>query len=355
MKKLMHIAGARPQFVKLAPLYHGLSGKFEQMIVHTGQHYDVEMSDFFFRDLDIPEPDINLNVGSGHHGAQTGQMLVGIEDAVVKENPDLIIIYGDTNSTLAGSLVAAKQYIPCVHVEAGLRSFNREMPEEINRVIADRLSRFLFAPTDTAMKNLSHEGLAHNSYYTGDIMVDSLKEGLLRAQQKSDVMQRFKLEENSYNLLTLHRPYNVDDSQKLVFILHELEKMEEKIIFPVHPRTYAILEKQNHSLSHLLHINFTKPVGYLDMIMLESKARRILTDSGGIQKEAYILGKPCVTLRTETEWVETVTAGWNLLLPPLEEGFYRKIKAFSPPAQRKVIFGSDVAKTMCDIITHLQL
>jgi len=353
MKSILHIVGARPQFVKLAPFFHVLQSEYEQGIIHTGQHYDAEMSDFFFRDLDIPAPNHNLNIGSGKQGAQTGQMLIELERVLECESPDLVIIYGDTNSTLAGALVSAKLGLPSIHVEAGLRSFNRSMPEEINRIVADHTCDYLFAPTQTAMDNLYGEGLLSKAFNTGDIMVDSIKEAVMRAERSSHILSELCLTPDTYNLLTLHRPYNVDNPDKLLFILSELNKLDEQVIFPVHPRTLSILNQQRDNFFSLSNIRYINPQGYLDFVLLENHCKRILTDSGGIQKEAYVLKKPCVTLRTETEWVETVSEGWNLLLPPETESFHRQILTFQMPTSQNNVFGTDVAHKMRQLVDKL--
>ena len=342
------IVGARPQFIKLAPLSKELRKHHDEVIIHTGQHYDKNMSDLFFRDLNIPEPDYNLGIGGSTHGVQTGKMLVEIEKVIIKLNPDLIIIFGDTNTTLAGAMVGAKLHINTLHIEAGLRSFNREMPEEINRVVADHTCDYLFAPTKTAMTNLSHEGLSKKSFLTGDIMVDSLLHNIKIAETKSQIIDDLELTPNKYILLTLHRPYNVDDPEKLERILIELSKLETTIVFPIHPRTRNIIQKQGMKVPS--NISMLDPVGYLDFIVLESHSKIIITDSGGIQKEAYILKKPCATIRPETEWIETVEDGWNILVDVDEPDFLEKIQHFNPSSQQHDIFGENVAEKMGKII-----
>lgn len=346
--KVLFVVGARPQFIKLAPLYNLLSKEQEIVIIHTGQHFDKEMSEKFFVDLRLPRPKYNLDVNNGLHGEQTGRMLIELEKAALKEKPDLIIIFGDTNSTLAGGLVASKAHIPVVHIEAGLRSFNKNMPEEINRIVADHTSDFLFAPTKTAMNNLSLENLSAKSYLTGDIMVDSLKDAVYRLAD-SDILNNYSLQKDEYYLLTLHRPYNVDDPVSLANILSELGKLNSKVIFPVHPRTKKIIE--DNKLLMPKNFRIIKPVGYLDFVQLQLNSIKIITDSGGIQKEAYILEKPCITLRSESEWIETIESGWNLLINPNSTTEYSgSIEDFFPPSTHLSLFGENVATKMTEII-----
>lgn len=342
--KITSIVGARPQFVKLAPLSRRLQESHDEIIVHTGQHYADEMSAAFFRDLSISPPDYNLGIGSGSHGVQTGKMLIELEAVLNTEKPELVIVFGDTNSTFAGALVSAKLHIPVVHIEAGLRSYNRMMPEEINRVGTDHIADYLFAPTQTAMDNLNSEGLGEISRLTGDIMVDTLKDNLKNALGKSEILNKLELEGGSYYLLTLHRPYNVDDPAMLNRILSALEETNIPVVFPVHPRTKKVIEE--HGISQGESIVAIEPQGYLDFIVLESNANKIITDSGGIQKEAYILKKPCITLRPETEWVETVQDGWNVLVNPVEDDIAGNVLNFNPSGKQSDVFGRDVADTM---------
>ncbi len=348
--KIFSIVGARPQFIKLAPLSARLGDLHKEFIVHTGQHYDYAMSEQIFNDLGMRKPDIHLEIGSGSQAAQTGKMMISLEQAMLEQKPDLIIVFGDTNSTLAGALAAAKLNIPIVHIEAGLRSYNKNMPEEINRIATDHISKYLFAPTPTAMNILSSEGLKQNSYLTGDIMVDTIKTNLEIALEKSTIICNLKLKDKEYNLLTLHRNYNVDDPAILEHLLNGLGELEEKVIFPVHPRTRKMLPG-SYPLPR--NIEMVEPQGYLDFIVLENYAKRILTDSGGIQKEAYILRKPCITLRTETEWVETVEEKWNLLINPTDNGIASKINNFNPPVKQNEVFGNNVTEKMIDIINSI--
>lgn len=349
-KKIISIAGARPQFVKLAPISRILKKEYNHVIVHTGQHYDKNMSDFFFKDLKIPDPKYHLGIGSLSQAGQTALMMVEIEKTLLTEKPLLVIVYGDTNSTLAGSLAAAKLNIKSVHVEAGLRSFNRSMPEEINRIVSDHTSDYLFAPTANAVMNLKNEGLIEKTFLTGDIMTDSINESINISKKNSDVLK--KINSDNYYLLTLHRPYNVDDIDNLEIILRELDRIGKEIIFPFHPRTQKILN--NRKQVRFRNIKFFPPFGYLDFLVLQKNAQKIITDSGGIQKEAYILKKPCITLRSETEWIETVETGWNMLINPhTENNFSKKIESFHPGNKQKNIFGKNAAEKMLKIINEI--
>ena len=348
--KIFSIVGARPQFIKLAPLSSRLAGLHDEVIVHTGQHYDYLMSEKIFLDLGIRKPDIHLETGSGSHASQTGEMMIRLEAAMNEHKPDVVIVFGDTNSTLAGAITAAKLTIPIIHIEAGLRSYNKNMPEEINRIVADHISEYLFVPTQTAVDILKTEGLEKNTFFTGDIMVDTMANNIKIALQKSTIISALKLENGEYNLLTLHRNYNVDNTDILENLLNQLAALEEKIIFPVHPRTKKML-----ATTYVIpeNIQMTEPMGYLDFITLEHSSKRIITDSGGIQKEAYILRKPCITLRTETEWVETVEEKWNLLINPADSEIASKIYNFKVPGKQKDIFGKNVTEKMVNIINTI--
>jgi UDP-GlcNAc3NAcA epimerase len=341
MRKLVSIVGARPQFIKLGPFSKEIRKYFKEIIIHTGQHFDQNMSNLFFEELKIPKPDHVLNVQGGSHAIQTAGMLVEIEKILISENPEFVVVFGDTNSTLAGALAASKLNIPLIHIEAGLRSYNMEMPEEMNRKITDHISKYLFVPTITGLRNLENEGLLNSSYLTGDIMTDSLKEALALNKGRS-------VQSTNHILLTLHRPYNVDDPKKLENILNQLKKLDKTIIFPIHPRTRKSLGNPLGEFGSK--INFIEPLGYLDFVALMESCSLIITDSGGIQKESYILKKPCVTLRTETEWTETVEAGWNLLIDPDEPFLCSKIMTFSPPATYHDIFGENVAQKMVSLV-----
>jgi len=314
VKKIITIIGARPQFIKAAPVSRAFKkhGGVEEILVHTGQHYDANMSQVFFDELEIPAPRHNLEVGSAGHGGQTGEMLKRLEPLLVSEKPDAVLVYGDTNSTLAGALAAAKLNVPVGHVEAGLRSFNRKMPEEINRVVADHLSTFLFCPTKTAAANLKREGITRNVFNTGDVMYDAAVLFAKKAKAGSAVLDALGLAPREYVLVTVHRAENTDDKAALAGILASLDRIasDVPVVFPMHPRTKKMVGSFGLG-KFLKKITVTGPAGFLDMVRLESGAKLIVTDSGGVQKEAYFHKVPCVTLRAETEWVETVAAGWN--------------------------------------------
>ena len=314
--KILTIVGARPQFVKAAPVSKALRAVgHEEFLVHTGQHYDPQMSQIFFDEMGIPEPNINLEVGSGQHGWQTAQMLMGIEKLLLEEKPDTILLYGDTNSTLAGSLAAVKLHIPIAHVEAGLRSFNRKMPEEHNRVLTDHASDFLFCPTEISAQHLANEGITKGVHIVGDVMYDAVLGFTELAEKKSTLLDTLHIAPNDYLLATVHRPANTDNAKNLRAIFEAFRELDENIIFPVHPRTRGkIADLIDDVAKFTPKLKLIAPVGYLDMLSLAKNAKTILTDSGGLQKEAYWLATPCVTLRAETEWVETVNVGWNMLV-----------------------------------------
>jgi len=330
--RIVSVVGARPQFIKAAPLLRALRASHASVLVHTGQHYDANMSDVFFNELALPEPDHHLGVGSGRHGAQTGEMMARLESVLGAERPDWVIVFGDTNSTLAGALAASKLCIPIAHVEAGLRSFNRAMPEEINRIVADALADLLLCPTDTAVGNLQREGMVRGVHQVGDLMAEALADACGRAAAQSPVLERFELTEREFVLATVHRADNTSEAGRLEQIVRGLETARRPVIFPVHPRTRAALA--DIPLAPASPIRMVDPVGYIDMVRLVSTARVVATDSGGVQKEAYWLGTPCVTLRDETEWVETVAAGWNTLVGADAAAIADALAHVSTPARR---------------------
>jgi len=315
--KILTVVGARPQFIKAAPVSKALrAAGHHEFLVHTGQHYDYAMSQVFFDELGIPQPDVNLGIGSGSHGRQTGEMLMRLEAVIQEQQPDWVLVYGDTNSTLAGALAAVKLHVPVAHVEAGLRSFNRAIPEEHNRVLTDHCADLLFCPTQTAVDNLAREGITQGVHLVGDTMYDAVLQFGELARQRSRILETLGLTPKRYLLATVHRPYNTDNPENLRSILSAFIECGETVIFPVHPRTQARLAEAGllEMLQSAPQVRLIEPVGYLDMLMLEQNARMILTDSGGMQKEAYFFAVPCVTLRPETEWVETVEVGWNVVV-----------------------------------------
>ena len=331
------MVGARPQFIKCAPLSRELRKRFDEVLVHTGQHYDAGMSDIFFEELNIPKPDYHLGVGSGSHAEQTGAMLVRIEEVLRREDPEIVLVYGDTNSTLAGALAAAKLHIPVAHVEAGLRSFDRAMPEEVNRVLTDHISSLLFCPTATAVENLDREGIRDGVHITGDVMVDALEFNRVLATERSAVLDRLGLTPGSYLVLTIHRASNTDDPVVLGAILEAVGEADLPVVFPIHPRTRHAIDANGIEVP--VNILAVEPLGYLDMLRLLESAHRLLTDSGGMQKEAYVLGVPCVTLRDTTEWVETVESGWNVLAGMDRGSILEGIRRPLPIGPRPPVYG----------------
>jgi UDP-GlcNAc3NAcA epimerase len=319
MKKILTIVGARPQFIKVAPVSRVLREHCEEKLIHTGQHYDHKMAGVFFEELNIPEPDFNLGIGSGNHGKQTGEMLSKIEEVLMNESPDAVLVYGDTNSTLAGALAAAKLHIPVFHIEAGLRSFNKRMPEEVNRILTDHISSLLFSPTQTSIDNLKNEGVVDSVHNVGDVMYDAVLYNTKLAEDKVDIAS-YGVQSKEYILATIHRAENTDDKERLQAIFESLNKLDKTVILPLHPRTEKKLK--DFQLYHLVEssnvIKVIEPVSYLEMLLLEANAYSIVTDSGGVQKEAYFMKVPCFTLRDQTEWVETVDIGWNTLVDPVK-------------------------------------
>jgi len=312
---IVTIIGARPQFIKASVLSKALKERgIYEIIIHTGQHFDKNMSDIFFEEMQIPKPHYNLNINGLSHGAMTGQMLEKIEEILIKEKPDYVLVYGDTNSTLAGALAAAKIHIPVIHIEAGLRSFNMEMPEEINRILTDRISSILFCPTDTAIQNLNNEGFLSNKIEvvkSGDVMEDSALYFNSIAKTRSTILESLNLNDGNYILATIHRAENTNNVDKLKEIFKALDAInnEVKVVIPLHPRTAGILKSNGIKTE----ITIIEPIGYLDMTVLTSHAKLIMTDSGGLQKEAFFFNKYCITLREETEWIELVDNGYNFL------------------------------------------
>ena len=344
--KIVSIVGARPQFIKAAAVSRKLRESHREILLHTGQHYDYEMSGVFFDGLELPRPDVSLEVGSGTHGAQTGAMLKAIEEVLLAERPDCVLVYGDTNSTLAGALAASKLSIRLAHVEAGLRSYNRKMPEEINRVVTDHLSSLLLCPSDTAVGNLAAEGITKNVHQVGDVMLDVLNWAKEKANARgSKVLEQFGVKKQGYLLATIHRSENTDNVERLSEILKAFDTVDEPIIFPVHPRSRKMMNEIGFRPGR--NLKLTEPVGYVDMVALTGSARCVMTDSGGLQKETFWLGVPCLTIRNETEWVETVTSGWNVLVGKKLDSLADMVKDITPPTDRPSLYGDGAAATKC--------
>jgi UDP-N-acetylglucosamine 2-epimerase len=348
--RIASIVGARPEFIQAAPVSQALRRRHEEILIHTGQHYDYSMSQVFFDHLHLPQPDVNLDVGSGPHGRQTAEMVARLEATLIEFQPDLVIVRGDTNSTLAGALAAAKLHIPLAHIEAGERSYNKRMPEEINRLVADRLADVLCCMTHSALHHLADEGITHGVHYTGDVMLDALQHNLPIARQRSSILARLGLDIDSYLLATVHRAGNTDDPDRLRGIVAGFNAIHEPIVFPIHPRARGAIERLGLSLAP--HVRILDPVGYLDMLMLENHARAVLTDSGGVQREAYFLSIPCVTLREETELMETVATGWNQLVGADPEAIAAAVRQLQLPASHPPLFGDGhAAERILDIIS----
>ena len=316
--KIITIIGARPQFIKAATISRAIKSRkeFEEIIIHTGQHYDHNLSEIFFTELEIPKPDYNLGIGGQLHGQMTGRQLEAVEQILINEKVDLVLVYGDTNSTLSGALAAAKLNIPVIHIEAGLRSFNKEMPEELNRILTDHLAELLFAPTQTAVNNLGNEGLRGRKVHrSGDVMYDAAIFYAKKVGDKKELLDKIGVHSKSYVLATIHRAENTDDEYRLKWISDQIVKISKRIqvVLPLHPRTRKALA--NHGLLEIIKETAVviDPVGYLEMLLLEKNAKIIVTDSGGVQKEAYFHHVPCITLRNETEWIELINNGSNRL------------------------------------------
>jgi UDP-GlcNAc3NAcA epimerase len=350
-KIIASIVGARPQFIKAAPVSRALSSRFKEVLIHTGQHYDYGMSEIFFTEMEMSPPEFNLGVGGGSHGEQIGRMLIELEKLLAKVKPDCVLVYGDTNSTLAGALASAKSEIPLAHVEAGLRSYNRAMPEEVNRVLTDHISDILFCPTNAAVENLEKEGIVHGVHRVGDVMYDALKHNLAIARSRSQILARLDLKKGSYALVTVHRAANTDTPERMGSILEALSALPLKVVFPVHPRTRKMIQEWGFvTTSNVL---FIEPQGYFDILTLQENADCILTDSGGMQKEAYLLGVRCITLREETEWVETVASGWNNLAGVDQNVIRTAFESWHPQGERPALYGNGhAAEQICAILSN---
>lgn len=338
-KKIISIIGTRPQFIKAGPVHKELTKFFNVITVHTGQHYDDELSEIFFREFKLDKPKYNLNVGSANHGEQSGKMLIEIEKILLKENPDLVLVYGDTNSTLSGILAATKLNIPTAHIEAGMRSFNRQMPEEINRIVADHLSGLHFCVNESAQINLNNEGVKDRVFLVGDTMYDVFLE--LKKSIDINLLQEYNLKPNKYILATIHRASNTEDKETLTRIISTLCGLNDIFVVPLHPRTKKYIEKYNllQIIEQAKNVIILPPQGYIENLTLMFYAKKILTDSGGMQKEAYYLKKPCITLRQETEWTETVDSGWNTLVGSEPEKIKIAVENNSVPKRSPKFFG----------------
>jgi UDP-N-acetylglucosamine 2-epimerase len=348
--KIVTVLGARPQFIKAAILSRELRKNNQEIIIHTGQHYDLEMSEVFFKEMGLPDPDYNLEVGSSSHAHQTAEMMIKLEKCFILLNPDIILLYGDTNSTLAAAITAAKLEIPIAHVEAGPRMFDKSVPEEMNRIVTDHLSTLLFAPTEMSMENLKNEGLIEGTYLTGDVMLDLFIYFSKKADQNSKILEKLGLKEKNYILATVHRARNTNIKENLKAIMGAFLEVsaEEKIVFPVHPRTIKYLKKYKlfNALNQNSNIQLIKPVGYLDMNLLTRNSKKLVTDSGGLQREAYFAQVPCITLDTSTGWPETVNSGWNTLFEKYRNKKFMKmdeisktITNFEPKGKYRDLFG----------------
>jgi len=344
MKKVLTIAGTRPQLVKVAAVSRVLRKSFHEILVNTGQHYDYNMAGVFFDELNIPKPDYDLGIGSDTHGRQTGKMMIAIEEVVEKEQPNAILVYGDTNSTLAASIVASKLHIPLFHIEAGLRSYNKEMPEEINRIMTDHVSTFLFAPTEVAKDNLKDEGIVDGIHIVGDVMYDAVKYNINLAEKRYNLKQ-FGLSQKEYILGTIHRADNTDNKKRLEAILQGFASIKDVVYLPLHPRTKKKIEEfgLNNILEKSNNIKIVEPISYLEMLYLEKNAKAIVTDSGGVQKEAYFAKVPCITLREQTEWVETIEIGWNQLVNPLKVDLTAKLSNLQDGQEVEGVYGNGQA------------
>lgn len=347
--RVLSVVGARPQFVKLAPISAAMTGRADHVVVHTGQHYDELMSDVFFRDLGIPAPEVNLAVGSGKHGAQTGAMLAGLEPVFEEYRPDWVLVYGDTNSTLAAALAAVKLHLPLAHLESGLRSFNRRMPEEHNRVLTDHAADLLLAPTEVAMRHLADEGLGDRSVLVGDVMTDVL----YRVRDSAVAGERTApngLADGEYYVATIHRPDNTDDAARLERIVAALAGLDRPVLLLAHPRLVAAAESAGVSLVRGS-IVLTSPLAYPELVSAVSRSRGVVTDSGGLQKEAFLLRVPCTTVRPETEWVETVELGWNVLVGDRVEDLAAAVERPRPGATSAAPYGDgQAASRVVDVL-----
>jgi len=348
--KIVSVVGARPEFIQAMPVSRAICASHQEILVHTGQHYDYKMSQQFFDELEIPSPHYNLGVGSASQSRQTAEIMVSMEEVLLKEMPDYVIVRGDTNSTLSAALVASKLGIPYAHIEAGERSFNRHMPEEVNRLVVDSLADRHFCVSQAAVRHLQAEGISDSVFQVGDVMLDALLFTRPMARARSNVLQRLELQPQKYSLATIHRAANTDDPLRLGTILSSLSQTGETIVLPMHPRARKVLESLDLHLNDALRI--IDPVGYFDMLTLEENARLIATDSGGVQREAYYMSIPCLTLRDETEWVATIETGWNKLVGADQEMILKNWFNFSPPGEHPPIYGiGNAAQRIAEILS----
>jgi UDP-N-acetylglucosamine 2-epimerase (non-hydrolysing) len=345
------VIGARPEFIQSSPVIRELiKNNIQFQLIHTGQHYDYMMNKIFYDELKIPNPSINLEVGSGSHATQTGEMLKRVEQHLLSSKPSIVVVFGDTNSTLAGALAGVKENIPIGHVESGMRSYDRTMPEEINRVLVDHCSDVLFCSTKSAIQNLKKEGITKNVYFSGDVTIDALRYNEKISDERSHILETLDLIENDYYIVTLHRKGNVENNETLKRILNGIVNIDDKIIFPLHPRTRNKLKELRLYDSLKNKIDLIDPLGYYDFIKLLKNSKKVITDSGGIQKEAYILKKPCITIRNTTEWIETVEDGWNILVGDNPDLVTRAAKSFIPAKTQSNIFGYNASKKIVKIL-----
>jgi UDP-N-acetylglucosamine 2-epimerase len=337
----MTIVGARPEFIQLLPVMRAIRRRHRHVLVHTGQHYDDKMSAVFFHELDIPKPGHHLGVGAGSHGYQTGKILTEVENVMLDERPDWVLVFGDTNSTVAGALASAKLHIPLAHIEAGLRSYDRRMPEEVNRIVTDHLSQCLLAPTAVAVENLEREGITRGVHQVGDVRVDLLRDFVPKARERrAALLERIGITEGEvFALATIHRASNTDDRERLTQVLEALRQVEVSVVLPVHPRLAKMMGEFGFCFSP--NVRALEPLGFLELLALLDACAFVLTDSGGLQKEAYMLRRPCITLRDTTEWVETVDSGWNRLAEPTADSLGPALTAAraAPPKDHPAHYG----------------
>jgi UDP-GlcNAc3NAcA epimerase len=346
--KIISIVGARPEFIQAMPVSRAICTDNQEILVHTGQHYDYQMSQAFFDELEIPSPKYNLGVGSGSQATQTAQIMAGLEEVLTKEKPDLVIVRGDTNSSLGAALVSSKLCIPFGHIEAGERSFNRKMPEEINRLVADCLANYHFCVSVAAEQHLAAEGIKSTVHRVGDVMLDALLYARPIARNRSRILEQLQIKPKEYSLVTIHRAANTDDPERLKQIITALNQVSETVILPIHPRTQKVLSTIDVNTDH---IRVIEPLGYFDMLVMEENARLVATDSGGVQREAYYMSVPCLTLRDETEWVATIETGWNKLVGADQKLILDNWFNFLPPREHPPIYGDgNAAKHIAAIV-----